>query len=459
MNSSKLEAQKGDPKAIATCLKAVFPIQPVEVNTRCEQNLLVLELRTLSILDESQTLAFIEQWLGKLNPSGIELIAIKAQLHGQSDFVWEKSLTLGNSEAIADPEDSTQDNQDNLAIHYQQLDLEPDATMDAIHQAYFKLKIQAKRSGNTEKLQALKTSYQTLTTQLQQQDYEQHQQQEAIPSQESTTPDNPYANFNKEDIDLLSFKNRYSSAIIFPLLSLIAIALNLMPFSKFLLRGINIWFHEFGHATIAWLSGRRAIPLPFGWTNFEFNRSSFVYFGILFLLGLLFFAGKREKRPWAMVLAVAIAILQFWMTWLMSTDTFYVLFSFGGIGGEFYLCAFLMVNYFFALPKYLRWDFYRFPLVFAAAFTFWHQVGFWHQIDRGQATIPWGTLWGGTNDSGGDMNLLVQYGWSSQNIIDTYNHLGGLCIVAILATYFYFAIKQNRHALLNLLGQLKGRHK
>ena len=96
MNSPKLEAQKGDPKAIATCLKAAFPIQPVEINTRCEPNFLVLELRTLNILDESQTLAFLEQWLGKLNPSGIELIAIKAQLHGQSDFVWEKSLTLGN---------------------------------------------------------------------------------------------------------------------------------------------------------------------------------------------------------------------------------------------------------------------------------------------------------------------------------------------------------------------------
>ncbi len=141
----------------------------------------------------------------------------------------------------------------------------------------------------------------------------------------------------------------------------------------------------------------------------------------------------------------------------MPLYTFNVLFAFGGIGGEFYLCAFLMVNYFFALPEYLRWDFYRFPVVLGAAFTFWDRVGFWHQVARGQASIPWGSIWGGPNHSGGDMNLLVQYGWSSRQIIDTYNHLGKFCIVAIMGTYFYFVLKQNRNILLALLQQFKVR--
>ncbi len=248
----------------------------------------------------------------------------------------------------------------------------------------------------------------------------------------------------------LQAQHRFSNAIIFPLLSILAIALNFIPFIKFLLWGITVWFHEIGHATIAWLSGRLAVPLPFGLTLFEYEQSSFVYWGILFLLGLLFRAGWKEKRRWPMVLAVVLALLQFWMTWLMSLDTFNVLFYFGGIGGEFYLCAFLMVSYFFALPEYFRWDFNRFPVVLLAAYTFWNQVGFWHQIDRGQASIPWGTIWGGANDSGGDMNILLQNGWSNQQIIDTYSHLSQLCILAILGTYFYFAITQNRNIVLIL---------
>lgn len=170
--------------------------------------------------------------------------------------------------------------------------------------------------------------------------------------------------------------------------------MNTIPLTKFLLRGVKTWFHEFGHATIAWLSGRRAIPLPFGWTNIEPNRSLFVYCAILFLLLLLF-----------------------WMTWLMSPRTFNMLLAFGGVGGEFYLCAFFMVSYFFSLPEYFRtplagrlwrllrkaeqWDFYRFPVVLGAAFTFWDNVGFWGKINQGQASIPWGSLWGGPNHSGG----------------------------------------------------------
>ncbi len=175
------------------------------------------------------------------------------------------------------------------------------------------------------------------------------------------------------------------------------------------------------------------------------------------MLGLLFWAGWKEQRRWPMVLAVVIALLQFWMTWLMPLSTFNVLFAFGGIGGEFYLSAFLMVNYFFALPQYLRWDFYRFPVVLGAAFTFWDRVGFWHQVSRGQASIPWGSIWGGPNHSGGDMNLLVQYGWSSRQIIESYNHLGKFCIVAIMGTYFYFVLKQNRKILLALLQPFKVR--
>jgi hypothetical protein len=87
-------------------------------------------------------------------------------------------------------------------------------------------------------------------------------------------------------------------------------------------------------------------------------------------------------------------------------------------------------------------------VVFGAAFTFWNSFWRWRQINQGQEAIPWGSMWGGEADAGGDMNTLsLQFGWSDQRIIDTYNSLGGFCLTLLLSIYFYFLIKQNHSFL------------
>ncbi len=250
------------------------------------------------------------------------------------------------------------------------------------------------------------------------------------------------------DTDVLSFQNRYVSALVFPLLLLLGGGMNALPMVNYLLFGVKIWFHEFGHAIIAWLAGRRAIPLPIGWTNVGEERSLFVYFGLLILLGLLFWVGRREGLRWPMVLAVGLVVIQFWFTWLMPEPRYETLLSFGGIGGELYLCTLLMVSFFFPLPAYWRWDFYRYPVVLGAAFTFWGQIWLWRQINRGVAAIPWGSLWGG--EAHGDMNNLRYAGWSDQHIINTYTTLGNLCLLVLVSVYLYVAMRQNHHHLFAL---------
>lgn len=251
-----------------------------------------------------------------------------------------------------------------------------------------------------------------------------------------------------ENTDLFSFQNRYSNAYIFPALLLLGGVMNASNLVNALLFGIKIWFHEFGHATVAWLGGRRALPLPFGWTAVDPQRSLFVYGGVLVLLGLLFWSGRREGQKWPMILAVGLGGLQFIMTWLMSPTAFDMWVSFGGIGGEFYLCALLIISFFFPLPKYWRWDFYRYPAVLGAAFCFWGQFWLWKRIAQGQATIPWGAMWG---DPGhGDMNRLVSHGWSTAQITGTYNAIGNICLVAIAAVYLYICWRHHYQTLLGL---------
>ncbi|MEO0758800.1 MAG: hypothetical protein AAFY78_18215 [Cyanobacteria bacterium J06648_16] len=246
-----------------------------------------------------------------------------------------------------------------------------------------------------------------------------------------------------DDLDPFSFKNRFSNALYFPAALLVGILLQAFPLSHRLLWGIDVWFHEFGHATVAWLSGRRAIPLPLGFTPIDPARSVFVYGGVLILLGLMFWAGHREEKRWPRLLAVSLATLQFYMTWLMSPKMFDVLIYFGGIGGEFYICALLIVSFYFALPQYFQWGLYRYPVVVGAAFTFFGSLWNWRQVRRGLQDIPWGAMWGGD----GDMEMLSAYGWSNQRIIDTYNHLGSLCLSVVIGVYVYTVLKQHHRWL------------
>ena len=254
---------------------------------------------------------------------------------------------------------------------------------------------------------------------------------------------NPYRP-TKDDVDLYSFKNRFSNAAVFPAVFMIAVVLNANPLARFLLRGLHIWVHEFGHATVAWLSGYQAIPLPFGWTNTSLDQSGFVYFGILLLFSLLFWSGYRERRRWPMVLAIALVLLQFCMTWVLSSSAYRMLMAFGGIGGEFYISTLLLISFYFPLPNYWQWEFWRYPVAMAAAYTFWHIFDLWRHIQAGQEAIPWGTLWDGVGDANGDMNILSsQYGWTDGRIIHTYMALGNVCLWLLVGVYIYFLIRQN----------------
>ncbi|MEO0803058.1 MAG: hypothetical protein AAFY57_12375 [Cyanobacteria bacterium J06642_2] len=252
----------------------------------------------------------------------------------------------------------------------------------------------------------------------------------------------PTAPADDTPVDRVQFDHPLTNVLAFPVaLALGAILNTVLPF---LMLPLHIWIHEFGHATVAWLSGYRALPLPFGWTSIAGQKQVLVYGGVLFLLGLFIWQGWREKRRWPIALGSALLVLQFYMTWMMSERQFQIWVVFGGIGGEFYLSAFLMACFYFRLPDRWRWDFWRFVVLVIAAATFCQAFWRWHLIDLGVAQIPWGTIFGGSGDSGGDMNQLNwAYGWSSDRIITAYRRLGELCALGLLGIYLFFAAKMN----------------
>ena len=244
----------------------------------------------------------------------------------------------------------------------------------------------------------------------------------------------------------LSFDSSAVNLSALPLVALLAWQVNLSPLGFFLL-GFHIWVHEFGHATVAWLVGKRALPLPIGWTNVEGEKSTFVYFGVLFLLGVLFVAGWKERKIWPMLIALAIAPFQFYMTWRMPEYRADMWLSFGGVGGEFYLSTLLMILFYFQFPEKFKWGFCRYFFLFLGASSFLNIYLFWRQVKRGTESIPWGSMIQGEEDGGGDMNVLRDsYHWSNHDIVGTYTHLGNICLVALLSVYLIFALRLDRLA-------------
>lgn len=254
------------------------------------------------------------------------------------------------------------------------------------------------------------------------------------------------------DCDPYASNNRIITTTAFPIMMGIAVLTNAgflsMPFLP-----MRIWIHEFGHATMAWLAGRHATPLPWGWTNVGEARSLFVYFGILVLLGLLGWTGWKERKPWSIGIAIGLGVMQFFMTWILPTETYEMWLAFGGIGGEFYLSTLLMVSFYFRFPEYWRWDFWRYVVSIVAAHTFWSTFTRWHNIRVGQEDIPWGSMLFGDGDAGGDMNQLsAGYGWSDSQIINTYNGLGTFCLFVLFSLYCFFLLK-NRRWILSVLSR------
>ncbi len=249
---------------------------------------------------------------------------------------------------------------------------------------------------------------------------------------------NQIINVDKRTELLLEEAERNTNTFALPIAFLIAFSVSFIePLAWF----IGMWIHEFGHATIAWLSSYRAM-VTFAGTITQLEQSNFVYFGILILLGLLFYSAWKENKKVTMVMAVILAIIQFILTWVISRSTYQMLMIWGGIGGEFYLSTLLIIGFYLKLPEKLHWDFWRYFALIIGSITFWSSFGKWHNIRVGKEQVPWGTFWGGRGDSGGDMNILNQdYNWTIQQIIDTYNNLGNICLLIILGFYVYFLMQ------------------
>ena len=250
-----------------------------------------------------------------------------------------------------------------------------------------------------------------------------------------------------DELILFRFDRWAVNTFVPPLLLGFVLLVNLSPL-KFLLTGFHVWMHEFGHATAAWLCGFRATPLPFGWTPVEPTYSPFVYFGLLLMFGILGVAGWLERKLWAIVAAVALAGLQYYMTWKMPELRQEFWWSaFGGVGGEFYLSTLFMMFFWVQLPEKFKWGACRYVFFLIGATAFLNIWLRWGDIYRGLEEIPFGSMINGEDDQGGDMNKLMDgFGWKKFTIRRNYWLLGWGCWAALGLMWALFVLRLNKAA-------------
>jgi len=242
----------------------------------------------------------------------------------------------------------------------------------------------------------------------------------------------------------LDFDCPVVNAAAIPLVALLAILVTRSGLG-FFLEGFHVWVHEFGHATAAWLTGKRALPLPIGWTNISPEKSLFVYFGILGLLGLLFVAGWKERMIWPMIFAAGIAALQGYMTWLLPPEPARMWIVFAGCGGQFYLSALMIGLFYFELPEKFKWGGCRYVFLFIGVSCFFDAYTLWRNVKYGRIPLPYGSMVNGEEDANGDLDTLsADFGWSDRHIIATYTRLGDVCLAVLVIVYLVFALRLNR---------------
>jgi hypothetical protein len=200
---------------------------------------------------------------------------------------------------------------------------------------------------------------------------------------------------------------------------------------------VRIQFHELGHALVAWSTGRRAIPLPFGWTSGSFDRSWLLVSMQLLFATLLAVHGARERKPVAIAAAIALgAVFALGLaTPLHASEPWLVA---GGTIGEALLPSLALLAFHAPLPERARWDFWRWPVAIAAILALASVVQHDLAIAAGTRPMPFGSFVSGRQGDGDLERLVNDYGWARERLPHLFGALGWTALV--LGTLPHLAI-------------------
>jgi hypothetical protein len=242
--------------------------------------------------------------------------------------------------------------------------------------------------------------------------------------------------------DRVEFDNPWIELIALPSAIAFSLLFTLTPIGRIFMVPFQIQFHELGHALLAWLSSRAALPLPFGLTFWKEEPSLFTGACMLFLLGVLLVRSLQEHRPFAVVVALLLLLAFAILSGFVSSEQTRMMILWAGCAAELVLTSAVMIAFYFPFPDRVRWDFFRFVALLPAAGSWVSSVALWRSVARGTRMLPLGSLLG---DGTGDLErLMVEYGFTDSAIVAFYGKLALSTVVLVVTTYAVFALRAAR---------------
>lgn len=190
--------------------------------------------------------------------------------------------------------------------------------------------------------------------------------------------------------------------------------------------------HELGHATVAWLTGYLAVPLP--WVTLTASaRSPFAPIACLGGAAYLIYRGHAEGHRFLFVLGVVIALLTVMGTFLISEATSRMLITFCGDAGGMIFGTLLMMSFFFGKQTKLYHGNLRWGFAAIGASAFVNIFSVWMHAARDRTMIPFGVTESLMPSDA--LKLTTMFGWSETALVQRYLAVGVVCLLALAAVY------------------------
>ncbi len=202
---------------------------------------------------------------------------------------------------------------------------------------------------------------------------------------EAPTPIKPDVPINRFD-----FHNFKVNALAIPIVLALGLAIYFIPPLRLFHSLLHMLIHQLSHVVVASLGGRFSLmtvtTASFRATG-SYGSAAIVLYGIV-LLGLchLAFESYKERLFKSMSLSLGLIVLQFVMTWLISNEAFVSLFSLAGITGELWLSACCLGLFYVQLPDFLRWDFFRYPMLLISGPSLVVSLLYWQWLALSEQT-------------------------------------------------------------------------
>lgn len=212
---------------------------------------------------------------------------------------------------------------------------------------------------------------------------------------------------------------------------------------------LEMWVHETGHATTAWLCGYPAIPTAWFTPTFERQRALSVFLAVGLVVGG-YFAVRFERWFWV---AVSAGVLLLVIAGSMQHDyDFQVYTHFWGEGGAYVWSTILMLTFYSRRNSPMTKNQIRWALLILGAMAFWNVYSRWSGGFENIAQFLEDTDERGPSDM---RTLTVLYSWPIYVLIHRYRDVGYTCL-AVLTGAYAAGLLQAQRMKTSLAEELRG---